>query len=188
MTHKLVGFADGENLVLRYQAMVANGAKPRSDVIHIPDVLAWHPRIMSTYVSDVIRVLFYQTCVGDDRKIFSVMQQIKEIRYVYQDDTPTSENCSGALIPKVFKKEKRSSKTKSVDINLTVDMLRCVYHSPIDVLFLLSGDGDYLPLIEEASRSGKQVWLAAFSDGLHSGMALAADEFIDLDKVFFEEK
>lgn len=187
MTHKVIAFADGENLVFRYQAMIAKGAKPKGDVIHIPDLLVWHPRIMDIYLSDVVRVLFYQTCVGDDHKITSSMQAIKEIRYSYAVVSGSEDEYSGSLIPRIFKKEKKSVKTKSVDINLTVEMLRCSNNAQIDVLFLLSGDGDYLPLIQEASRNGKQVWVAAFSDGLNATMSLVADEFINLDEVFFDQ-
>lgn len=56
----------------------------------------------------------------------------------------------------------------------------------MNVLMLMSGDGDYLPLIEEVSRRGVQVWLAAFSKRLSSALRYAADEFIDLDKHFFQ--
>ncbi len=67
-------------------------------------------------------------------------------------------------------------------------MLRYSQNPQIDVLLLLSGDGDYVPLIEEASRNGKQVWVAAFSDGLNSRIPLIVDEFIDLDEIFFKKK
>ena len=33
---------DGENLVFRYQEMVAAGREPKPDVVHIKDVLVWH--------------------------------------------------------------------------------------------------------------------------------------------------
>jgi uncharacterized LabA/DUF88 family protein len=65
-------------------------------------------------------------------------------------------------------------------------MMRSANNGAFDVLFLLSGDGDYLPLIEEITRSGKQVWVAAFSKGLNSNLRFAADEFFDLDEIFFK--
>jgi uncharacterized LabA/DUF88 family protein len=56
----------------------------------------------------------------------------------------------------------------------------------MDILFLLAGDGDYIPLIEEVMRQGKQVHLGAFSDGLSPRLPHIADEFVDLDKYFFD--
>jgi uncharacterized LabA/DUF88 family protein len=187
MTHKLIGFADGENLAFRYQDMVKKGAKPKPDVIHIPDLLVWHPGITESYVSDIVRISYYQTCCGDDPKVALAMHQIKATSYTYTTDNGSEDDTSGSLVPRVFKKEKKTAKTKSVDINLTVDMLRYATNPQFDVLLLLSGDGDYLPLVEEVSRYGKQVWLAAFSDGLNNAMKLVADEFIDLDELFFEK-
>ena len=185
MAHRLIGFADGENLVFRYQDMVKKGAKPKEDVVHVPDLLAWHPDITEAYICDITRISYYQTCFGDDPRLLWAKQQIKDVRYTYSTANDSEDETGGLLIPRVFKKESKSTKTKSVDINLTVDMLRHASNPQVDILFLLSGDGDYLPLVEEVARSGKQVWVSAFSDGLNSSMKLLADEFIDLDEIFF---
>jgi uncharacterized LabA/DUF88 family protein len=184
--HRLIAFADGENLVFRYQDMVKRGAKPKSDVLHVPDLLVWHPKFTETFVSDITRISYYQTCIGDEPKLTLAKQTIKDVRYTYTTENGSEGGTSGALIPRVFKKENKSAKTKSVDINLTVDMLRYTSNPQLDVLMLFSGDGDYLPLIEEVARTGKQVWVAAFSDGLNSSMKLAADEFFSLDEFCFE--
>lgn len=186
MAHRLIAFADGENLVLRYQDMIKKGSKPKAGVVHVPDILVWHPDITEANVTDITRVTYYQTCFGDDPKIEAAKQTIKDVRYTYTMAYGSKVDTSGGLIPRVFKKESKSTKTKSVDINLTVDMLRYIPNPKFDVLLLLSGDGDYLPLVEEVCRSGKQVWVAAFSDGLNSSMKMAADEFIDLDPIFFK--
>ena len=187
MTHRLLGFADGENLVHRFQDMCKDGRKPKPEVIHVKDVLVWHPEIMLSFYSDVTRVSYYQTVVGDEMKLQEVKQRICDVSYSYDYSSSTeNDQWRGSLFPRVFKKEGKSSKSKSVDINLTVDMMRYAASTQIDVLFLLSGDGDYLPLIEELGRHGKQVWLGAFSKGLNKNLRFAADEFIDLDALFFE--
>lgn len=186
MTHRMIGFADGENLVFRYQAMVAEGAIPKPNVVHHSDLLVWHPEISESYLCDIVRISYYQTVVGDAVKIDEARDLIAAVKYEYKmvaaDDGTESR---GTLRPRVFKKESKATKTKSVDINLTVDMLRHAADSRIDALFLLSGDGDYLPLIEEVARMGKQVWLAAFSKGLNKQLRYAADEFLNLDDLFF---
>lgn len=47
-----------------------------------------------------------------------------------------------------------------------------------------SADGDYLPLIQEIMRQGKQVNLGAFSSGLNPQLPVAVDNFYDLDEIF----
>ena len=78
------------------------------------------------------------------------------------------------------------AKTKGVDIQLTVDVLTHVHNNNIDAVYLFSGDGDYEPLVREVHANGKQVYLAAFSDGLNQGFTYLADLFIGLDRYFFD--
>ena len=190
MVHKVMGFVDGENLVFRYQAMCKEGAVPKANVIHVPDVVVWHPSITENMYGEFVRISFYQTVVGAEERINEAKQAICDIEYAFEGSETSRDEpyYCGNLVPRVFKKENKNSKTKSVDINLTVDMLRHAINGPIDVLFLLSGDGDYLPLVDEASRHGKQVWLAAFSNGFNKNLRFAVDEFFCLDKYFFESQ
>ena len=178
----VIGFADGENLVLRYQDMVKEGRTPRAGTVHVRDLVAWHPDITQVYLCEIARFSFYQTVVGDDLAIAGAKQAILEVPFRYQH---THAHGGGNLAPRVFKKGAREAKTKSVDINLTIDMMRHAANPNFDVLYLLSGDGDYLPLIEEVTRMGKQVWLGAFSKGFNSNLKYAADDFFDLDPIFF---
>ena len=69
---------------------------------------------------------------------------------------------------------------------MTVDILSHAYQNNLDVACLFSGDGDYKPVLQEASRYGKQVYVGAFSDGLSPDLKIVADEFINLDTVFFD--
>lgn len=184
--HHMIGFADGENLVLRFQDMVKNGHTPLPDVVYERDTYVWHPRITNLYYADIARISYYQTVIGDTNRIDQVSEKISNTKYDYEYSPNDPNSGAGTLRPRLFKKETKSLKTKSVDINLTIDMLRHAADPQFDVLFLLSGDGDYLPLVEEISKKGKQVWLAAFSKGLNKRLRFAADEFIDLDEIFFK--
>ncbi|MBD2232638.1 NYN domain-containing protein [Phormidium tenue] len=187
MFHKVLGFADGENLTLRYQEMVENGCIPTDEVFHIPDLVVWHPKITEQYYCDFTRLSFYQTVVGAEEQLDWYRQEISKIQFSYSTGGGDSAlEGTGSLYPKLFKKAKKGKKTKSVDINLTVDMMRYANDRKFDALLLLSGDGDYLPLVEELTRQGKQVWLAAFSSGLSQRLRFAADDFTDLDKLFFQ--
>lgn len=184
MSNRLVGFIDGENLVLRYQHIVGKGRTPAPGVIHEKDLYIWHPKITNQYFMDIVRLSYYQTVVGDHPKVEQACEDIGNVHYSF--NPRAGEAGDGFLRPRVFKKEAKSSKTKSVDINLTVDMLRHAGDPQFDILLLASGDGDYLPLVEEVARKGKQVWLAAFTDGLSRRLRHAADEFMSLDELFFD--
>ena len=95
--------------------------------------------------------------------------------------------CGGHLLPHVFKKPSKSQKTASVDINITIDVLRHCYHKDVEAVCILTGDGDYIPLIEEAMRTGTGLFVGAFSKGLNERLRVVPDEFFDLDQMFFSD-
>jgi len=71
------------------------------------------------------------------------------------------------------------------DVGITVDAIRL---SPsLDTIVLVSGDGDYLPLVEYLQNQGKQVEVLAFGNTTSSKLKEEVDDFIDLgeDKAKF---
>lgn len=184
MSNKMMIFIDGENLLLRYQHMLGKGYVPRPNVLHVQDGYVWSPRI-TTLGSIILRISYYTTYTGDENKLTTLVNQIGSVRYDY---TAYGLANYGRLCPHVFKKPSKSQKTASVDINITIDILRHVYNNSTDVVFLLSGDGDYLPLVQEVMRQGTKMFVGGFSDGLNRTLVNAADEFVDLDQWFFEIK
>ncbi len=71
------------------------------------------------------------------------------------------------------------SKKADWDVGLTVDAIRL---SPsLDAIVLVSGDGDYVPLVEYLQKSsGKQVEVVAFGQTVSSKLVDVADDFLDL--------
>jgi uncharacterized LabA/DUF88 family protein len=62
-------------------------------------------------------------------------------------------------------------------------MLRQAFLDNYDLAVLVTGDGDYLPVVEEVKRLGKRVTLAFFEHaqaGLNPELPRAADEFYQL--------
>ena len=55
-------------------------------------------------------------------------------------------------MPVVFKKPKQSQKTRNVDIQIVIDVMRCAHSDQFEQIYILSGDGDYLPLVRELGR------------------------------------
>ena len=49
------------------------------------------------------------------------------------------------------------------------------------MVILVSGDGDFIPLVEYLKNFGKRVEVMAFGKSTSGKLKEAADEFIDLD-------
>lgn len=188
MTNRTFVLVDGENLVFRFQSMLKTGREKKDDqrLVYLPDVCLWHPDIplLGSVVREVIRASYYTTVVGDEEKQNSVRADLARIGYQFYPEKKRLE--SGSLCPHVFKKAKSSQKTKSVDISLTIDALRHTYNDSMDILYLISGDGDYVPLVQEVMRQGKKVIVGALSDGLNPELRRIPDTFADLDYMFLK--
>jgi uncharacterized LabA/DUF88 family protein len=180
MPNKPIIFIDRENLIFRYQNMLKAGWQPRQEVIHEIDCCVWHPSIGESMFHPITRVLYYTAITGDQVRLEHVKQQLAAIQFQRHRGTPEQ------IVPKVFSKSKQNNRTKSVDINLTIDVLRFAQSETIDGIILISGDGDYLPLVQEVMRTGKQIYVGALSSGLRSELTYSADGFFNLDHFFFE--
>lgn len=177
-------FVDGENLTFRFQSMLESGRQPKASVQHCPDVYVWtsvlgHKELIDT---DVLRVTYYTSMVGDDDAVATVKGKIADLRYRGHGDYYGA--CQ--LYPRVYKKLKKSTKSRLVDINIVIDIMRFAYSDAVDVVYLFSGDGDFVSLVEEIARSGKKVCVAAFSSGLEPRLVSAVDRFVLLDEFYFE--
>ncbi len=65
------------------------------------------------------------------------------------------------------------------DVGLTVDAIRLA--PSLDAVVVVSGDGDYLPLVEYIQKSsGKQAEVVGFGETTSSRLIEVADDFIDL--------
>lgn len=188
---RMMVFVDGENLVRRFEAMVSEGRELREDarISHEKEIYVWSPHLtVKPGLNLVVRANYYTYAFGDDQRIQQIKDELKKLPSGQYSD-PRIQWVGGAplnsLYPVVFKKERRK-KAKGVDIQLTVDILSNVYKDNVDSIYLVSGDGDYKPVLEEAMRHGKHVYVAALSSGLNIELKNCADKFIDLDPYYFK--
>ncbi len=193
-------FVDGENLVLRYQEMLGSGRVPRTITVsygplggtekrplvkHLPNCFVWSSLTFADGGADLLRINYFTSVVGDDQRVSEMAAEIARTPFWW--DAQSGGRSHLQMIPRVHKKSAQSKKTKVVDIDLTMDVLRAAMTMPIDIIILISGDGDYVPLIREVARStSKQVYVAAFSSGLADGLRSCAENFTLLDHDFFE--
>lgn len=66
------------------------------------------------------------------------------------------------------------------DVGITVDAIKIA--PSLDVILLLSGDGDFVPLVEYLKSHGSQVEVVAFGKSTSSKLREIADDFFDLGK------
>lgn len=66
------------------------------------------------------------------------------------------------------------------DVGIVIDAIRTA--PSIDVIVLVSGDGDFISLVEYLKNQGKRVEVIAFGKSASGQLKEIADEFIDLGK------
>lgn len=114
-------------------------------------------------------------------------QLIRAIAYVITTETGEERSFFDAL-----EKQGIETKTKDLqifyggakkadwDVGIAVDAMRLA--SKIDAIILVSGDGDFVPLVEYLKlHTGTQVEVVSFGRSSSSKLREAADDFIDMD-------
>ncbi len=114
-------------------------------------------------------------------------QLIRAIAYVIKADIKEEENFFEALEKigyDVRSKDLQTfyggAKKGDWDVGIAMDIMRMA--SKLDVIVLVSGDGDFKDLLEHVKALGCRAEVIAFKKTASSRILSEADEFIDLDK------
>ena len=91
----------------------------------------------------MLRVGYYTSVVGDDNRLAAVQTLMADCSYGVHGAGMRDYYGTCQINPRVFKKAQRSNKSRLVDINITIDVMRHACARDIDVVYLLSGDGDF---------------------------------------------
>ena len=178
-------FVDGENFTLRAQKIAENNAL---ELVEGPnfmrDIFVWLPGLRPTTAitntestpmqvqHHAIRAYYYTSVMGSDDKVQAVRNALWSLGFQ----------------PQVFKKSRKDEKAKGVDIALTKDLLSHAFLDNYDVAVLFSGDGDYVPVVEEVKRLGKVVYVCSFaSAGLSNELRIASDMFFENEPFFLDQ-
>jgi uncharacterized LabA/DUF88 family protein len=112
---------------------------------------------------------------------------IRAFAYVIRTKTGTEEPFFEALTKlgietrvKDLQEFYNGQKKADWDVGIVIDAIRTA--QGVDVVILVSGDGDFIPLVEYLKNQGKRVEVMAFGKTTSSHLREVADEFIDLDK------
>jgi hypothetical protein len=167
-------FVDGENLTIRAQELAyqegVDLANNNLFPLYLKDVYFWpagcqpynYNWCKRAHAPQQAERCYYYTCITGS------MQNI---------DTVRDSLFKFGFTPTVVKKEK-GQKAKGVDISLTKDMLLQAFLGNYDIAVLVTGDADFIPLVEEVKRLGRRVVVSFFEkSGLNPQLRIAGDEF-----------
>lgn len=91
-------------------------------------------------------------------------------------------NRSGYLIKTSFDKIASSGAIeKKVDINIAIDIISLAYENEYDTAVLVSGDGDFVPVVKRVKKLGKNVEVWAFRYSL----ANALKEELEQENIYY---
>ncbi|NCN12011.1 NYN domain-containing protein [Candidatus Kaiserbacteria bacterium] len=65
------------------------------------------------------------------------------------------------------------------DVGLAVDAIKLAHK--VDAIVIVTGDGDFIPLVEYVKSQGCQVEAISFGRSSSAGLKAAVDDFIDMD-------
>lgn len=112
---------------------------------------------------------------------------IRAIAYVIKAETELEQGFFEALEKSGFEVKAKDlqvfwggQKKGDWDVGITVDMIKM--GPKLDVMVLVSGDGDFQPLLEYLKSLGHRVELIAFGKSASKKLIEEADDFTDLDK------
>jgi uncharacterized LabA/DUF88 family protein len=113
-------------------------------------------------------------------------QLIRAVAYVVRAEEPLEQTFFDALEKSGFEVKVKDIqifpggvKKADWDVGVVIDMIRL--SNKLDVMVLISGDGDYVPAVEFLRNQGHRVEVLSFGPSTSNKLKLASDEFIDLD-------
>ena len=73
------------------------------------------------------------------------------------------------------------------DVEMTLDISRIAYSNAPDIIVLVSGDGDFIPIVLDMRSRGIRVEVAAFEVAMSHQLALKSSGFINLNAIIDTE-
>lgn len=104
-----------------------------------------------------------------------LVRRLREVMAVWRAELPPS---LAAELESLCESDLPYYVEKQVDVLIAVDMVGMAQRDEYDLAYLLSADGDFVPVVREVQRLGKRVFVASPWRG-HQ-LAHAADAFIHL--------
>ncbi len=84
------------------------------------------------------------------------------------------------ITTKNYKTFSSGAKKADMDLDLCMDVVRLVDGKAVDCIVLVSGDGDFIPLLDYCSDHGVRVEVVAFDESMSASLRQSCDLFINL--------
>ncbi len=84
------------------------------------------------------------------------------------------------ITTKDYKTFSSGAKKADLDLDLCMDVVRIVDGRAVDCIVLVSGDGDFIPMLDYCSDHGVRVEVAAFDESMSASLRQSCDLFINL--------
>jgi len=120
------------------------------------------------------------------REIVGDRKLIRAIAYVIKAESPEEQKFFGALDSIGFEVKSKElqvfyggHKKGDWDVGIAMDTIRLA--PKLDVVVIVSGDGDFIPLVDHLKSIGQKAEVVAFGRSASGKLREIADNFIDLD-------
>lgn len=164
MAERVVVFIDGSNL---YNGMRDNLTGTRVNLQEFVSQLVLKRHLVRTYYYNAPLTDDYDTERREGQQRF--FESLSRIPYVTVRLGRLHRRFDGTLVE------------KGVDVAIAVESLSLAYENAYDTVLLVSGDGDYVQLVEAIKRKGKHVECAMFRNQSAGVLLEYADVFHPLD-------
>jgi uncharacterized LabA/DUF88 family protein len=84
------------------------------------------------------------------------------------------------ITTKNYKTFASGAKKADMDLDLCMDVVRLVDGGAVDCIVLVSGDGDFIPMLDYCSDHGVRVEVVAFDESMSASLRQSCDLFINL--------
>ena len=131
------------------------------------------------------------------RKIIRISYYISELNPEWDDGAKNQQRFLAALKhlpfftvrtrPLRYSADKKEKWEKGIDILIATDMLIGAYLNGYDTVMLVSGDGDFAPVLDEIKKMGKRVENAFFLKHRADALVGSCDVFVSLNKEMLKD-
>lgn len=162
-------FIDGSNL---YNGMRDNLSNTRVNIQALIHQLAGDRDLVRAYYYNAPLTDDYENDLRDGQQRF--FESLRRIPYVTVRLGRLHRRNDGALVE------------KGIDVSIAVESLSLAYEDAYDTALLVSGDSDYVELVEAIKRKGKYVECAMFKNQSAGILLEHVDVFHPLDDLDWE--
>jgi len=125
------------------------------------------------------RVYYYHSLPQEESNPEVFKQQVD---FMYAVRARANENGINLKVRQAFQQPRGLGFVeKGTDVKLATDLLSLAFHDAYDVAVLVSGDSDYVEVVEEVQRLGKIVENAVFRANSSNALRDACDRYLYLD-------